>query len=367
MRERTSGVLLHPTSLPGRHGVGDLGAAARDFAERLAEAGVAVWQMLPVTPAGAFDSPYDCRSTRAGHWLLVSAEEAAAGAGVELAAGEAPDGAGLAAAARHKDTLLRGLWRAVRDAGSQRRAVADWRRTGDRATWLDDWALFAALDARHRNRPWTEWPVPLRDRSAAALVRARRELADEIEYQIYLQYLFARQFDALRRYARAVGLRLCGDLPMYPAHHSVDVWCHSELFDLAADGRPAAVAGVPPDAFANDGQLWGNPVYRWPEHRRSGYRWWIDRLAAESRRFDRLLASRAAGRERARRSLAARAGARSVRCPAARARPARDDRRRPRSHHPGGASPAPAPRTARHAGAAVRLRRSGQRAPARAR
>jgi len=280
---RTSGLLLHVTSLPGRFGVGDLGPAAYRFVDFLARAKQGLWQVLPLVPVDAGGSPYSSPSTFAGNPLLVSPEGLAAdGLLTEDDLAHAPAfPAGRVDFARvipFREALLRRAF-ARFEAGAApalREAFAGF--CARHAEWLDDYALFTALKAHHGGRAWTDWPRPLARREPAALDEARRALAAEVEVHRFAQFLFDRQWAALRAYAHARGVRIMGDLPIYVAHDSADVWAHPDRFLLDADGRPEAVAGVPPDYFSETGQRWGNPLYRWDRMRAAGFRWWIARI-----------------------------------------------------------------------------------------
>ena len=288
---RASGLLLHPTSLPGPAGVGDLGPAAHAFLGFLAEAGQSWWQMLPIGPAGRANSPYQSESTFAGNPLLVSLEGlAAAGllapADLVPAAPLAGGRAHYAAAERFKEirfakafaAFAAGAGRAERDALERFRAEA--------AGWLPDFALYRALKDAHAGAAWADWPAPLRDRDPAALREARERLAGDLRYHEFLQFAFAAQWAALRAACAARGIGCIGDLPIFVSHDSAEVWAHRELFELDAEGRSTVVAGVPPDYFSADGQLWGNPLYRWERMAEDGYAWWIERFRGVLGRFD---------------------------------------------------------------------------------
>ncbi|MDP6801641.1 MAG: 4-alpha-glucanotransferase [Gemmatimonadota bacterium] len=292
---RESGVLLHPTSLPGAGGIGTLGEAALAFLSRAAKAGQTVWQVLPLGPTGFGDSPYQCFSAFAGNPLLVS-EEGMRAEGL-LPEGEAREWAGGdgGAAARvdygavigRKAAVLAGAHARFREGaggGEMRRAWEAFR--GREAAWLDDYALFAALKEAHGGAAWTEWPVELRDRDAAAVAAAGDRLAESVERVAFAQFLFFRQWDAVRAHARGVGIRVMGDLPIFVAHDSADVWVHRDGFLLDAAGRPTGVAGVPPDYFSETGQLWGNPLYRWDEMAKGGFAWWVERMRSALGLFD---------------------------------------------------------------------------------
>jgi 4-alpha-glucanotransferase len=285
-RERTAGLLLHLTSLPGTGPVGDLGPAAHRLLDWLAAAGLARWQLLPLGPTGYGDSPYGAHSSFAGNPLLVSPEAlAAAGLGAASATGETPreppvPSAGLAAARIEREKTLRKVWRTFAAAAASE-LFQRWnlfRADPEVRAWLEEWTLYAALKDRFGGRSWLDWDAELRDRRPRALAAARRELAGEIEFRAFEQFLFFAQWRALRAAAEARGVGLIGDLPFYPALDSADVWANRELFDLGRDGRPRAVAGVPPDYFSKTGQLWGNPLYRWDRLAERGHDWWIARV-----------------------------------------------------------------------------------------
>ncbi|MBI2930778.1 MAG: 4-alpha-glucanotransferase [Planctomycetes bacterium] len=283
LARRASGVLLHPTSLPSPYGIGDLGRAAFEFVDFLAAAGQKWWQMLPVGPIGPANSPYASPAAFAGNPLLLSLET-----WVEeglLSRGDLPESqpigrADYDAVRTSRELLFRKAFRAFRpDAEFDR-----FRTAG--ASWLDDFALYSALKEERKLAPWFEWEPDLRARRPEALARAREKLCGEIQYHLFLQYQFARQWAALRHHCAAKGVGLIGDVPIYMADDSVDVWAHPDLFELDASGRPVRVAGVPPDYFSQSGQRWGNPLYRWDVMRERGYEWWIHRLRTVFQRFD---------------------------------------------------------------------------------
>lgn len=271
---RRAGILLHATSLPdATHGA--LGGAAQGFIDWLAAAGFSVWQLLPLGPVGADRSPYYGRSNHAGDPGLVDVAALAA-AGL-LESGE------LAAAPRERQLGLAG--RRLRERGGAE-AAALGAFLARESGWLGDYALFTAIQAREGGRPWWDWPEPVRRREPAALANAKSVLGDAIAEIETGQYFFHTQYRRLKEYASARGVHLFGDIPIYLAPDSVEVWVHPALFQLDARGRPTAVAGVPPDYFSVDGQLWGNPLYRWEEHERTGFKWWIERLRAQFELFD---------------------------------------------------------------------------------
>ena len=281
---RASGVLLHVTSLPSPYGIGDVGPTAVAWVDRLREAGQSWWQALPLGPTGYGDSPYQSLSSFAGNALLISPDWL-----IEDGLLRASDCAGrsFSAAAvdfdavrQFKYTLLETAWKNFNAnwRPDLRPAFEQFRQ--DQAHWLDDYALFRALKTRYAGASYLQWPDELVRRTPAALERARRDLANEVEQVRFAQFLVFRQGARLEAHARARDVRLIGDLPFFVSPDSSDVWAHPELFLLDRQHRPQVVAGVPPDYFAARGQRWGNPIYDWDALRARGYRWWIDRALA---------------------------------------------------------------------------------------
>jgi 4-alpha-glucanotransferase len=279
---RSSGVLLHVTSLPSPYGIGDVGSAAVAWVDQLHEARQGWWQALPLGPTGYGDSPYQALSSFAGNPLLISPDwliedgllRAGDGAGVSFSA-TAVD---FDAVTRFKYALLETAWRNFGAGASVnlRRAFEDFKR--EQAHWLDDYALFRALKARYGGASYPEWPEDLVRRTPAALDRARRDLVGHVDRARFAQFLLFRQGARLKAHARARGVRLIGDLPFFVSPDSSDVWAHPELFLLDAQHRPRVVAGVPPDYFSAQGQRWGNPIYDWDALRAHGYQWCVDRV-----------------------------------------------------------------------------------------
>ena len=291
--DRCSGVLLHITSLPGAHGSGDLGENARHFVDWLAAARQSVWQFLPLGPTGLGHSPYMSPSAFAGNPLLV--DLGALHAAGWLEADELQPPPGLPAQRVDFDRVAPWRMQRLRLAAQRFARRADTRVraelaafAAEQAHWLDDYALFMALQDRHAGRLWSDWPAPLAQRDPSALAQARDEFAQDVAFWVFVQWSFFGQLAALRDYARRRGVRLMGDVPFYVALHSADVWGHPHLFQLDERGRPLAVAGVPPDAFSASGQRWGNPLYRWPAHAAEGYAWWIARFRAVFAQVDRV-------------------------------------------------------------------------------
>jgi 4-alpha-glucanotransferase len=282
---RASGILLHPTSLPGPHGIGELGPEATAFLDFLAETDQGLWQVLPLGPTGYGDSPYQCFSAFAGNPLLVSLdrlrEEGLVTAG-DLRRRPAFPGreVDFGPVIEWKRPLLAKAFAAFeRKAAPARRGALEAFVEGS-AAWLPDFALFMAVKRAHGGAAWSTWERALAHRDPSALARARNDLAREVREVEFEQWLFFEQWGDVHRQARERGIRVMGDIPIFVAHDSADVWAHPELFHLAADGRPSFQAGVPPDYFSATGQLWGNPLYRWETLARTGYSWWVDRFRA---------------------------------------------------------------------------------------
>lgn len=292
LKRRGAGVLLHPTCLPGDQGVGVFDAHAEQFLDFLAAAGVKFWQICPLGPTGYGDSPYQCFSAFAGNPYLVDLAPLVEH-GLLAAADLAPlrelpaDRVDFGALHRLKLPLLRQAHRAFK----AKRPVlpygdyAAFRRT--HAAWLDTYAVFRALKDHFGGASWTEWPAEARDSAAAMRSPLAARLADEAEAHAFAQYLFFGQWSRLRAAAHARGIEIIGDLPIFVALDSADAWANPALFELdPVTRRPLAVAGVPPDYFSADGQLWGNPLYRWEAHRAENYRWWIERMRAAFALYD---------------------------------------------------------------------------------
>jgi 4-alpha-glucanotransferase len=276
---RSSGILLHPTSLPGPWGIGDLGESARRFADFLAESGQTLWQVLPLGPTGYGDSPYQCFSALAGNPLLIALDP------LDVAAPPPfpDDQVDFARVIPWKMGVLEGVARRF-FAGPGDAAFAAFCEAN--ASWLDDFALFMALKQHHGECVWSRWDAGARARTPQSLAAWRERLAPVIAAHRYFQFLFFRQWHELREYCRARRIRIMGDLPIYVAHDSADVWARPEAFQLDANGDPTVVAGVPPDYFSATGQRWGNPIYRWDRMAAEGYRWWLDRFRAVLAQFD---------------------------------------------------------------------------------
>lgn len=277
---RESGILMHITSLPGPYGIGSLGAPARAFVDFLEAAGQSWWQVLPLNPTGFGNSPYQALSSFAGNPYLLDLEELSfLLTRRELEDARYPGRADRVDYGYLYDTRQRLLHQAV----SRLEPDGDYGDFCRRQDWLADYALFQALKEHFGGGSWLQWPQELRHRQPESLDRYREQLHQEVDYHQKVQYLFFRQWQALREYAAHKGIRFIGDVPIYVPLDSADVWANPELFWLDGENRPVQVAGVPPDAFNADGQRWGNPLYDWQKHRQTGYDWWIRRLRAAGR------------------------------------------------------------------------------------
>ncbi len=283
--ERSSGVLLHPTSLPGPYGIGDLGPQAFQWVDFLAMSGCSLWQVLPLGPTGYGDSPYQCFSAFAGNPYLISPEE------LLLEKLLYPDD--LADLPKFPVNKVDFGWvipwkLSILDKAFSRYTPQSYPVLqaelevfrAEHAYWLEDFALFMALKDAHGGAPWVTWEAELRQRQPNVLEEWRRKCAHDIDRQIFRQFLFFKQWKKLRNYIQSKGIQIIGDIPIFVAHDSSDVWAHPELFHLDEQGQPTFVAGVPPDYFSPTGQLWGNPLYRWDIHKDTGFAWWIERMRA---------------------------------------------------------------------------------------
>lgn len=276
---RRSGILLHPTSLPGPYGIGDLGPSAYGFVNWLHDAGQRLWQVLPLGPTGYGDSPYQSFSAFAGNPLLISPDHLReTGLLEEADFADAPnfptDHVDFGSVQPWKRALLRAAFDRFK-SGDQSQ-LDSW--AAENSAWLEDYALFIAIKEHLGNGPWIEWPDDLRRRDEAALNQYRTDLADEIAFQKFLQFVFFQQWSALREYAHSKDVAIIGDIPIFIAHDSADAWTHRDLFYINSDGSLEIQAGVPPDYFSETGQLWGNPLYRWDRMKQQGYSWWVARF-----------------------------------------------------------------------------------------
>jgi 4-alpha-glucanotransferase len=287
--KRSSGILLHPTSLPGPYGIGDLGPQCYRFIDWLASTGCKLWQVLPLGPTGYGDSPYQCFSAFAGNPYLLSPDALLADG---LLTESDLEGMKDLPASRvdfgllipKKLDLLQKAFSHFSDQGHLREAFDYF--CAENASWLDDFALFMALKEAHGGGAWNGWPEALRSRKKTAITKARKELAEGIERYSFYQFLFYRQWNKVHAYANERGIQVIGDIPIFVAYDSADVWSHPELFFLDKDGNPTVVAGVPPDTFSATGQLWGNPLYDWEVHKEENYAWWLTRVRGSLQLMD---------------------------------------------------------------------------------
>lgn len=277
---RSAGLLLHPTSLPGPGPQGDLGPDSRRFVDFLAASGFGVWQVLPLNPPHNDGSPYQAQSAHAGDPRLISLQLLSEQGWL---APEEPGGAASCEARARLLHLARQQFECSAGAEFRDAFEAFTQRHGH---WLSDYGLFRALRRHHNDMPWWKWPQPLRNRDADALQAASEELGEHVAQCIFEQFLFFRQWGELRAYANERGVRLFGDMPIFVALDSADVWCGRHLFDLDESGAPHYVAGVPPDYFSATGQLWGNPLYNWTRMGADGFAWWKRRLESQLELFD---------------------------------------------------------------------------------
>ena len=283
---RESGILMHITSLPGPYGIGTMGESAYKYVDFLEAAGQVYWQILPLTPTGYGDSPYQSFSACAGNHYLIDLDtlvEEGLLKEEEIASidwGKNPERVDFGTMYQQRSKVLRLAWeRFAPDTGYE--AFLE-----ENEAWLADYSLFMALKTEMGGKPWLQWPEALKCHEESALAEKRKELKEQISLQYFLQYQFHRQWTRLRSYANGKGIRIIGDVPIYVPLDSADVWAVPELFQLDAQRRPEVVAGCPPDAFTEDGQLWGNPIYDWQKMADTGYAWWIKRLAAAAKMYD---------------------------------------------------------------------------------
>ncbi len=291
MKQRSSGVLLHPTSLANAYPIGDLGPAAYRFADFLYEGGQSEWQMLPVSPSGGGDSPYQSPSAFAGNPLLLSPDPWVERGwldrqDIEMDSTPAPGKVDF-----HRAALLKNQWfKKAYGRFEQMAKGPDLARFEaffqSESYWLEDFVLFTVLQSKQGTANWTRWPEELKNRQLSALRQTRKKFESEILFHKFIQWQFAEQWEGLKTYCAQKGIGLIGDIPMFVSYESADVWAHPEIFKLNPDGSLPLVAGVPPDYFSPDGQVWGTPLYRWDVLRDQGYRWWIERLKKAMERFD---------------------------------------------------------------------------------
>jgi len=281
--ERASGILLHPTSLPGKYGIGTLGREAFEFIDFLAHAKQKYWQILPLGPTGYADSPYQCFSTFAGNPLLINLELLVQEKMLKTSDllpmqsfGDGPVDYGKLIILKYP--VLKKALANFLDSGSEEDHHAFQGFVRENNGWLDDYALFMALKASMGQKPWLQWEKPLKTRNEKELEKYKVSLHEEIVFHQFIQFLFFRQWKRVKEYAHTHHIRILGDIPLYVAMDSADAWSRPELFEFNTFKDPAAVGGVPPDYFSETGQLWGNPLFRWEYHKETGYEWWINRI-----------------------------------------------------------------------------------------
>ena len=286
---REAGILLHPTSLATKYGIGDIGAAAREFVDYLAAAGQSIWQILPLNPVGFGYSPYQSPSAFAGNPMLLSLDELAAvhllePAELKLEFVDQGDLVDYEYAWNFKRKCLKRAWQRFQKKAELQKGFQDFCQK--QSFWLDDYALFCALQQEQPQSVWMDWPEPIRRRDPRTIEALKLSMKDSVGFVKFLQYLFFQQWDALHAYAGKKGIRILGDMPIFIAQDSADVWAHQQLFKLGGDGRALKVAGVPPDYFSATGQLWGNPQYDWQAMKAENYAWWKQRFTQLFRQVD---------------------------------------------------------------------------------
>ena len=283
--KRSGGILLHPTSLPGPYGIGDIGPEAHRWIDFLAETGTGLWQVLPLGPTGFGDSPYQCFSAFAGNYYMISPADLLEKGYLEpVDLDDRPafpdERVDYGAVIPWKLGLLDRAYEGFQNRASAEDKLAFEKFQAEQSFWLHDFALFMALKESQGGGSWVDWPALLRDRQPEAIDDARQRHTQAIERQKFRQFVFFRQWEEIHDRAASLNIQIIGDIPIFVAHDSAEVWTHPELFYLDREGNPTVVAGVPPDYFSETGQLWGNPLYRWSKHQEDGYQWWINRFRA---------------------------------------------------------------------------------------
>ncbi len=276
---RVAGILLHPTSLPGSGGIGTLGEHARRFVDTLERSGIGLWQVLPLGPTGYGDSPYSALSAFAGNPFLIALEPLVERGWLkETDLTRLPQSPSEAVNFGDLVPAKMAVLRLAFDRFDVHQEAEYHHFLGENAGWLDDFCLYMAIKDAYGGEPWSRWPADLRSRDAATLDAQRRDLATELDFHRFVQFIFFDQWSALKQYANQRNVQIVGDIPIFVAHDSADVWANQTLFQSDECGLPTVVAGVPPDYFSPTGQLWGNPHYRWDVMAADGYQWWIDRF-----------------------------------------------------------------------------------------
>jgi 4-alpha-glucanotransferase len=287
---RSSGVLLHPTSFPGPFGIGDLGQAAYEFVDFLVASGQTLWQVLPLGPTGYGDSPYQCFSAFAGNTLLISPQQLVKDgllteSDLQIDVAFNADRVEFGRVIEWKTAILKRAFQRFENASPE--VIQQFEQfCNSAAFWLDDYALFRALKNAQDGKPWNKWDVRVARREPDALRMAGEHLRQEIRAEKFYQFLFFNQWKAIKEYCHSKHIRIVGDIPIFVAYDSADVWTNRDQFKLDEDGNPIVVAGVPPDYFSSTGQFWGNPIYDWDRMRSDGFRWWIQRVSASLELYD---------------------------------------------------------------------------------
>ena len=291
LQERSSGILLHPTSLPGRYGIGTLGKAAFDFIDFLSSAGQQYWQILPLGPTGCADSPYQCFSAHAGNPNLIDLEQLVRDRLLQhqdlvncpvLSA----DRVDFEAVQQARQPLLKKAYLQFRDKAGELEKLAYHNFLREQSKWLNDYALFRAIKAYLDQKPWYQWEKSLKTRNPEALKAMQSSLLEETDFHKFQQYVFFRQWMAVKEYAHRRKVKIIGDIPLYVALDSADAWANPSIFEFDENLDPIRVGGVPPDYFSETGQLWGNPLFRWDKLKETGYQWWIDRIGSSLLLYD---------------------------------------------------------------------------------
>ena len=286
--KRSSGILMHITSLPSPYGIGSMGKSAFDFIDFLKKAGQTYWQILPINPPGYGDSPYQAFSTFAGNPYLIDLDQLVQNGWLKqeeldrVSWGSREDQVDFSTMYDQRLHVLHLAWSRFHKAPAD--GYAEYLE--QQKSWLDEYVLFMAVKAYYNDGPWTQWPLDIRMHQPEAMARYREQLRDEIDFQSFLQFCFHTQWQRLRAYAHENGIQIIGDIPIYVPLDSADVWSHPENFQLTRTRRPRVVAGCPPDGFNAAGQYWGNPIYDWERMEQDGFSWWMRRLRAAGENFD---------------------------------------------------------------------------------
>jgi 4-alpha-glucanotransferase len=283
--QRSAGILLHPTSLPGKFGIGDLGPEAFNFIHFLVNSGQTLWEVLPLGPTGYGDSPYQCFSAFAGNPYIISPEKLRddgllTNDDLDGVPGFDPHEVDFGRLIEYKMVLLQRAYKHYRNKSKSPLTAEFENFCKKNKSWLDDFALFMAVKQHHGGKNWVSWEPDIRGRKPKAVKEWSERLANEIEFNKFIQFLFFHQWAAVKAYANSRGIKIIGDLPIFIAYDSSDAWSHRHLFTIDDDGTPLTVAGVPPDYFSPTGQLWGNPLYRWDEMKKDDFLWWRKRIAS---------------------------------------------------------------------------------------